>query len=322
MESLAIILKRPLSEIEKCVKETAKIRGVSEEKVTEIILNFTSYILTVPPEILEKIMLELDIKTLGVFCGVSKQIKSMCDSQIFWKNKIVRDFGKKSLQKGEDYLLQYKRLLSMKHFVSLIITDGTLSRWKPLKLRIWEFLSAKEAEEKFGDMVTVKGTEVATNVLEDLDGNYYSLIQKKVSDVLKGEAYLILTLDFDDEEGPDWNFKFFQNVEEAKEWISYGGLGNLLPELELESEINEYSIELSKRYLRGSDEDLVKYIEEFGFPFYIDPETEDSIGAKDLANQLVQRNYVVWETDEGFVVIYATPFILGDIPDGIYPLRE
>ena len=77
---------------------------------------------SMPPEIIERIVTKLPIETIKEFCGVNKQIESLCSTNSFWKNLVKRDFNVDKLVIGVCWKYQYQ-LLSTQIYVYNFHTD-------------------------------------------------------------------------------------------------------------------------------------------------------------------------------------------------------
>ena len=51
-----------------------------------------SYLLSLPIELRENVMLELDVKDILNYCAVSKELNRSCDKDYFWQHKFFKDF--------------------------------------------------------------------------------------------------------------------------------------------------------------------------------------------------------------------------------------
>lgn len=111
------------------------------------------YLLSLPIELRESIMLELDVKNVISYCRTSKELNLSCEKDSFWQRKFFRDFPYMPLDYvPEETWRQTYKDFSTKLLKRVRIGVGTdydhTEFWEATALALNELLDLNEEEEK------------------------------------------------------------------------------------------------------------------------------------------------------------------------------
>lgn len=106
-------------------KNMIKIKFINNKKVIDS--NRMSGLQSLPPEIIESILVDMDEESITQYCMTNTEARKVCNDKIFWLNKLNRDMSGGSVFVPSDYVLKYSSE-----------TDGhkIYKRWK--RYQQWE----------------------------------------------------------------------------------------------------------------------------------------------------------------------------------------
>jgi len=154
MEVIEKILAREygvkVSHIRQCLEATSEEHDITQERVGEILLSHRiEYLEKLPDELLIHIMMRLDYQTLVFFCSVSKRINTICDDEIFWKNKLAQDYPEVQKSNEKTFKQAY-----ISHSTILNIKKGNYKGYEYNEdMRKWLKKQIRRLEKQEKDMV-------------------------------------------------------------------------------------------------------------------------------------------------------------------------
>ena len=100
-----------------------------------------------PPELIERFLLKLPIKSIQNLCQVDTRVQEICSSDLFWKKLVNRDF----------------------HISQLIKTDSWKCLYQLLSTRFYSYMTYSDFNDETGYYLTLEGA--FKQMLKDIDVN-------------------------------------------------------------------------------------------------------------------------------------------------------
>ena len=234
-----------------------------------------------PKDIVQKLALELDLETVLNICRASKRMNQViCDSKIFWMNRIKKEYPQIEIQDVTDYKGLYKYLISKPRIVQDYFDD-------------YEIISANEPYVKIPDLAEDYDLKKG-DVVIFLDENWRRYIWLGSEEGDEGEEGEEGDEADEGDEGDEEGNDYFQ-VDYADDYFS--GPTLFFPEFPLNyfhNIIDHDVLRVSHEYLKTHTDNRTitgKFGEKYPYTAYTE-----------LTNEEMGRNHLIWELENSYFI--------------------